>query len=210
MPSAAQSERRRRRDRALPAMLVRALRRWRCSGVRILLSRQLQRAVAHRDQVALLDRQRPVDKLLDVVLAGLLAQLAEDGPVADLAGLGHGQELEAVELVGVLAEIGLHHLARLALGFASLLFDRGLLAVALGGDLQAAAFGLLRLLAHRAQLLGQRTAIQESLYLLRRLLRRSGQPGHLGQLLLERRQIGHVLLLVSWACEGPADGRRFP
>jgi hypothetical protein len=88
-------------------------------------------------EVPLLDRKRPVDELTDASVAGTLVQLADDRPVADLAGLGHGQELEAVERVVLVAEIGLHHLAGLLLGLASRVEDRRLLALDLAGVLQA-------------------------------------------------------------------------
>jgi len=38
--------------------------------------------------VVLLDRQRPIDELADLLLAGLLVQLAENRPVPGLSGLG--------------------------------------------------------------------------------------------------------------------------
>ena len=42
----------------------------------------------------------------------------DDLPVAQLAGLGHAQELKAVERLVLTTEVGLHHLGGLALGLA--------------------------------------------------------------------------------------------
>jgi hypothetical protein len=63
--------------------------------------------------------------------------------MADLARLGHREELEATEGIDVAAaEIGLHHLARLALRFAGLLEDRCLPALEGACDLGAALLDL--------------------------------------------------------------------
>src|SRR5207244_3925993 len=64
------------------------------------------------------------------------------------SGLGHDQELEPVEALGVLAEIGRHHLDRLALGLAGLVTDGRLSALERACGLLAAALRLRRLLAH--------------------------------------------------------------
>ena len=82
---------------------------------------------------------------------GALVHRPDDLPVPDLAGLGHRQELEAVECVRVVAEVGLHHLGGLLLGLTGLLEDRGLLAVEVGGELGRPLLGLLRLLAMALQ-----------------------------------------------------------
>src|SRR3954451_16691884 len=68
--------------------------------VRVLLGGQLERRGAHGLEVALLDRERPLDELLHLRLPGTLVERREDLPVPDLAGLGHRQELEPVERVG--------------------------------------------------------------------------------------------------------------
>src|SRR2546423_12640055 len=72
--------------------------------VRVFLGRQLQRALQRRLEVPLLNRRRPLHELVQPWQVRSLVHLADDLPVADLAGLGHRQELEAVELVGVATE----------------------------------------------------------------------------------------------------------
>jgi hypothetical protein len=62
-------------------------------------------------------------------LLAFLVELRDDRPVPDLAGLGHGEELEPVQRVVLAAEVGLAHLGRLALDLAGLVEDRGLLAL---------------------------------------------------------------------------------
>src|SRR4051812_45820109 len=109
--------------------------------VRVLLGGELERRRPHGVEMALLDRQRPLDELLHLGLAGALVQCGEDLPVADLTGLRHRQELEPVERVGGLVEVALHHLLRLLLHLARLVEDRSLLAVERAGDLGAALLG---------------------------------------------------------------------
>ena len=55
--------------------------------------------------------------------------LLHDLPVAELARLGHAEELEAVERLLLAGEVGLHHLHGFGLGLAGLLADRGLAAL---------------------------------------------------------------------------------
>src|SRR5215213_7831877 len=146
-------------------------------------------------EVALLDRLRPLEQLLHLRLAGHLVHGAHDLHVPELAGLGHDQELEPVEAVGVVAEVVLHHLLGFVLRLASFVLDRGLLAVELARVLFTALLRLRRLLAHapeqaRDLLIGDKLGD-----LGRRLLRRLREAVHLCQLLLELRQLGHAL---SW------------
>ena len=58
-------------------------------------------------EVLLLDGQRPTHELADPLVAGGLVQLADDLDVTELAGLGHDEELEAVQAVGVVTEMSL-------------------------------------------------------------------------------------------------------
>src|SRR5215216_1789330 len=88
--------------------------------------------------MALLNRHLPVGELADVRVAGLLVQLAENRPMTDLARLRHRQELESVERVGLVVEIGRHHFRRLALDRPSLFEDGGLLALEAAGHVRAA------------------------------------------------------------------------
>src|SRR5689334_2031995 len=92
--------------------------------VGILLPGKLEGAVDHVREVALLDGQCPCEELLDVVTGGPLVEGAEHQPMAHLTGFGHREELETIERVGVVAEVGLHHLARLGLRLAGLVEDR--------------------------------------------------------------------------------------
>src|ERR1700709_525874 len=119
--------------------------------VRVLLGGQAEGDLADFALVPFLDRQRPGHQVADLLLAGVLVDLAEDLPVAELAGLGHRQELEAVELVGLLVEVDVHEGFALFLGFRGLVEDRRLLALPLAGQLGAATLGLLGLLAHGPQ-----------------------------------------------------------
>src|SRR5689334_22504243 len=73
--------------------------------VRVLLGSELERCLAHCLEVALLDRQRPVDEARDLALPRPLVERPENLPVADLPGLRHREELEAVERVGCLVEV---------------------------------------------------------------------------------------------------------
>src|SRR5215203_4809962 len=159
--------------------------------VGVFLTGQLQGALLGLAEVPFLDRQRPLGQLGDRLLSGLLVQLPQHRPVAYLAGLGHGHELEAVEPVGVIAEVRLHHLGGLAFGLLRLFEDRGLLAVPLVGNVGGAALGLRRLLAHQAQFLGDALVVDEALDFLGRFLRGLGKPQHLRELLLQSRQLGH-------------------
>ena len=123
--------------------------------------------------------------------SGALVELAQHRPVPDLAGLGHRQELEAVQRVGVLAEVGLHHLGRLGLGLAGLVEDRGLLAVDLAGDLGAARLGLVGLVVHAPERRAQIGLVGQGRDLVGGGLGRLRQSQHLGQLLLENGQLSH-------------------
>ena len=111
--------------------------------------------------------------------------------MADLAGLGHRQELEAVETVGVLTEIGAHHLGRLLLGLARLLEHGRLLAFELVGELSAALLGLLRLLDHAVERLAQVVVLDEARDLLAGPLRGHREPGYLAEFLFQCRQLCH-------------------
>src|SRR5215218_4560023 len=64
----------------------------------VFLGGEGQRALADVAEMPLLDRQRPVDQLLELGLCRLLVQLAEALPVAQLSGLGHGEAFEAIEV----------------------------------------------------------------------------------------------------------------
>src|SRR5215218_4435172 len=178
--------------------------------VRVFLAGQLQRALLGLAEVPFLDRQRPPGQLGDRLLASLLVQFLQHHPVADLAGLGHRHELEAVEPVGVVAEVGLHHLGGLAFGLFRLLENRRLLAVALIGDLGAAARGLLGLLAHVPQFPGDPLVVDQALDFFGRFRSRFRQPQHLRQLLLQSRQLSHRFLQfgVDVALQLPPSRRR--
>src|SRR3954452_9191564 len=179
--------------------------------VRILLGGELARALKHVLEVALLDRQRPGDELADLIVPGRLVHRLQDRPVTDLGGLGHRQELEAVERVGVVVEIGRHHLCRLLLHLACLVEDRGLLAFEARRDLLAAVSGLRRLFRHSLQ------RLREARVLFLRQLRdlpagglcRHRKAGDLGELLLEVRQLRHVApFLRSFSSSSlPLSGR---
>jgi len=83
--------------------------------------------------------------------------------VADLAGLGHREELEAVERVLLAGEVRLSHLGRLLLDLAGLLDDRGLLAVERPGQRGAALLRLACVLARLLELLRQATCSEPSM-----------------------------------------------
>ena len=85
-------------------------------------------------------------RAISVVVRGFV-ELGEDFPVHELAGLGHAEELEAVQGFGVL-EVGLHEVVDLGFGFARLVGDRGLDAVARAGRRVAALFDLRRFVVH--------------------------------------------------------------
>src|SRR4051794_20182757 len=104
--------------------------------VRVFLRRKLQGSLTHGFEVPLLNRDTPFDQLLHAAVARALVQRLQDLPVAHLAGLGHGQELEAVERVGRPVEVVLHHLGRLLLDLARLIEDRRLLALEAARDLR--------------------------------------------------------------------------
>jgi hypothetical protein len=116
--------------------------------------------------------------------------------VADLACLGHRQELEAVERFRVLPEIGRHHLGRLRLRLARLLEDRGLLAVELAGHVRAALFGLAGLRMHPLERALQRRVLRQARHLVGRGLCRHGQTQHLRELFLHHSQLSHRV--SSW------------
>src|SRR3954470_1421229 len=166
---------------------------------RVLLTRQRERCLAGLLDVSLLDRPRPLEELSDLGLAGLLGHHARDLDVSQLAGLGHDQELEPVERVGVAAEVGLHHLGGLALRLASLLLQRRLLALQAVRDLLAALLGLggfLRhLVEHPLQLVG---CLRQSGDLRRRVLCRLREADHFAELLFELREFRHGFLSSGW------------
>ena len=143
-------------------------------------------------QVPLLDRQLHLDELAHARMPGLLVQLLEDAPVPDLAGLGHGQELEAVQVVGAALEVGLHHRRALGLDGACLGEDLALLAVDARGDGGAVLLGLRGLLAHRLQLLAQLRVLGQLLHALGCRLRGHREADHLAELRLQVRQFRHA------------------
>jgi hypothetical protein len=135
--------------------------------------------------------------------------------VPDLGGLRHRQELEAVERVRVVVEVGLHHLGRFRLDLARLVEDRGLLALEAAGELDAPLLGLRRLLRHPLQRLNEVRALLlgQLLHLAGRRLRGHREAGHLGQLLLQVRELCHRLPFVSngvWKlrCHAARGGKR--
>ena len=75
-------------------------------------------------------------------MAGARVQLLQDFPVSHLTGFRHGQELEAVQGVGVLVEVDLEHLGALALGRPRLLENGRLLALERACKVGAAALRL--------------------------------------------------------------------
>src|SRR6185436_7649923 len=150
-------------------------------------------------------------------MPGPVGEHADDLPVPYLAGLGHRQELEAVERVCILPEIRLHHRRRFLLRLARLLEDRGLLAVEATRELLAPPRRLLGLLAHPLQHSYQLLfVVGKALHLLRRALRRLREPEHLGQLALEIRELGHrydlpaVTLPAASYCFSFSTRTRFP
>src|SRR4051794_12618013 len=74
-----------------------------------LLGRERQRRAAHDLDVLALYGNRPLRELGRGLIADLLRHLTDDLPVTQLAGLGHAQELEAVQRLLLPAEVGLHH-----------------------------------------------------------------------------------------------------
>ena len=114
--------------------------------------------------------------------------------MADLAGFAHGQELETVERVRGFVEIGLHHLLRLALDLASLLENRGLLALERARHLRSTLLRLLRLLTHpleRPHELLVALILRELRDLLAGLLSRHRETNHLTELGFQVRQLCH-------------------
>src|SRR5262249_31121194 len=73
--------------------------------VRVLGGGERLRPVERLVEVALLDRQGPLHELADAGVARLLVHGAQHGPVPDLRGLRHRQELEAVEHVRVVVQV---------------------------------------------------------------------------------------------------------
>src|SRR5688500_16680054 len=78
-------------------------------SVRVLLRRQLDARRHGVLQVPFLDRQVRTHQATDPRVLRLLVQLLQHRPVTDLAGLGHRQELEPVEVVRPALEVRLHH-----------------------------------------------------------------------------------------------------
>ncbi len=115
--------------------------------------------------------------------------------MADLARLGHRQELEAVETVGVVAQVGRHHLGRLLLGLAGLLEDRRLLSVEAFGDLSRPLLGLHGLLLHSIERLLELVVVQQAGDLVGCTLCRLGQADDLADLRLEVGEFCHCFLL---------------
>src|SRR5581483_2479060 len=171
---------------------------------RVLVFRQAERPLAGLLEVALLDRQRPLGELERPSVAGPLRHGLDDRPVAGLAGLRHGQELEAVERIRVVTEVGAHHLRRFLLGLAGLVEDRRLLAVERRRALGAPLLGLGRLLVHPLERRDELVAsllLDQPLDLVGRALGRHRQPQHLAELALEHRQLRHVGPPSSnWSC----------
>src|SRR4051794_11957505 len=150
----------------------------------------------------LLDRQRPARELFHAGMGCGRVHLLQDGPVTDLARLGHRQELEAVESVGVLVEVDLEHGRALALGGARLLEDRGLLALEGAGELGAAPLRLGRFLAHlleRGDEVGA-LLLRERDHPSRGYLRGHREAGDLAELALEVRDFRHVAPSSWWEC----------
>jgi hypothetical protein len=102
-------------------------------------------------EVTLLDGNRPGRELLDLLVPGFPRQDVDDLPVADLTRLGHRQKLEAVERVGVIAEIRPRHLLGLTLRLTRLLEQRCLLALDGRREPCTALLGLGRLSRHAVE-----------------------------------------------------------
>ena len=136
--------------------------------------------------MALLNGQGPIGELAQLGILRALVELGDDRPVADLPRLGHRQELEPVERISLVAEVGVTHLGGLLLYLASLCQDGRLLSLELGCQVGAAGLGLTCLVAGLRQLLGQRLVLgtQHSAHLPRGILSRHGQPEHFGKLAL--------------------------
>jgi hypothetical protein len=113
--------------------------------------------------------------------------------VPELSRLRHQQELQAVEAVGVVAEVGPHHLGGLALGLARLLEQRGLLALQPVGQLRRALLGLRGLLLHLLERRLDAVVLDQPDHLLGGRLRRLRESQHLGDLLVQHRQLSHVI-----------------
>src|SRR3954452_21759534 len=162
--------------------------------VRVLLGGELARALKHVLEVALLDRHRPRDELAHLIVPGGFVHRLQDRPAPDLGSLRHRQELEAVERIGLVVEIGRHHLRRLLLHLACLLEDRRLLALEARRDLLTALRRLRRLFRHALQRFRQAGVLL--LGELRDLpaggLGRHRKAGDFRELLLEVRQLCHV------------------
>jgi hypothetical protein len=115
--------------------------------------------------------------------------------VTDLAGLGHRQELQAVEWIVLTGEIRLAHLGRLLLRLAGLRDDRGLLALERARHCGAALLRLAGLVPLLPEALVERRVpgAQDAAHLLRGILGGHRQAENLGQLALELGQRGHQL-----------------
>src|SRR5512132_2230499 len=158
--------------------------------------------------MALLDGDLPVDELPQAWQVGTLVHCAYDRPVADFAGLGHCQELEAVERVRVVAQVGRHHLRRFLLRLARLLQDRRLLAVEILGEARRPLLRLLRLLVHLLERLLQVIVLallrDELPDLPSRTLGRHRESENFADLAFESCQLRHRLpprgMWKGWAC----------
>src|SRR4051812_30415051 len=73
--------------------------------VGVLLRGELQRGLARLLEMPSLNFERPLRELTDPLIARLLVHLVDDLDVPELAGLGHDEELEPLEAVGVVPEV---------------------------------------------------------------------------------------------------------
>src|SRR3954462_14813864 len=158
---------------------------------RSLLDCELKRGTAHGLNVLTLDGDGPVGELPGRRFAGLLRHHSDDLPVAELAGLGHAEELEAIERLLFAAEVGLHHLGRLGLRLARLLADRRLAAIECVHQLVGSPLGLLSLSMHPRQSVAKRVRAFHATDLLGRVLCGFREAEHLAQLLVKGGEIRH-------------------
>ena len=115
--------------------------------------------------------------------------------MADLARLGHRQELEAVEVVAPRSRYVFIISAPFFLTVRASRDDLALLPVEGAGDLGAALLGHRGLLTHRLQLLHERLIVGQLLDLLGRRLGGHREADHLAELRLQVRQLCHRPLL---------------